>query len=535
MRPEDLTRTDAQVGVTAYLEDSNEGPNFETIPFRVEAEERPNLDSFVVIERAEVDDVLHYGRIGGGMERNPESDAVAQQAADAYNIDMGDVRPGDHDPKVTRVMVVELLGELVFNEEDEEEEDSVSTRQPQSLPQTGQNVYVIDGRELPELLNLPTSTDGPDGFEIGKIESGGQSAPFALSRKAIARHVAVLGRTGVGKTHTSHVLVEELVDAGVPVITFDVMDDAKPMAEALGGTTVTPGADLRIPYSLIGFEAFEEFVSYTDAQRDLAKTAYSEIHEQGLKQLREEGEIDIPYQEFYDEIEDYGDNVGSKATDRAIRSTKWGLRLSPLGTQMNDWGRLLVENAMINVDIGSLGQDERQLVIGAVGRMLQQLRRRDEVPPFVLVVDEAHKYVPSSAQKTTAGRVMRDLVQTARHDEIGTVLITQSPSTLDDVALRTANTHIVLALDSDEMSDVRGLFGDLSKETLDRIPKLEKGNAMIASARDLMRHTVPVDIRQRRTPDGAETPDLVTRSQKWKESYREEVDTGVQEGLDSYD
>lgn len=529
MRLNDLTTDDAKIGVTAYLADTNEGPNFEQIPFRVEAEERPDLDSFVVIERTDEDGVLHYGRIGSGSERNPESDAATQQAADAYNIDVGEMRPGDHDPKVVRVMFVELLGELVFDG------DTFVARQPQSLPQTGQGVYIVEGSRLPDLLNLPTATDGPDGFEIGEITSGGRSAPFALSREAIARHIAILGRTGVGKTHSAHVLVEELVDAGVPVVMFDVMDDADPMAEALNGRTVTPGDDLSIPYSLIGFSAFEEFVSYTDAQRELAETAYEEIHQEALEQLREDGEIDVPYQDLYDEIEDYGNNIGSNATDRAVERTRWGLRLSPLGSQMDEWDRLLVENPVLNIDIGALGENERQLVIGAVGRMLQQLRRRDEVPPFVLVVDEAHKYVPSSAGSSPAGRVMRDFVQTARHDAIGTVLITQSPSTLDDVALRTANTHIVLALDSEEMSAVRGLFGDVSRDTLDRIPKLEKGRAMVASARDLMRHTIPVNIRDRRTPEGAETPDLVDLAANWKNDYRERTDEGVQDRLESFD
>lgn len=529
MNQNNLVTPEAQIGVTSYLADVNEGPSFDQIPFRVEAEERPDLDSFVVVERAGEDDVLHYGRIGAGLEQNPESDAATQQAADAYNIDVGNVRPGDHDPKVVRVMFIELLGELVFDGSE------MTTRQPQSLPQTGQGVYVIEGSNLPELLNLPTATEGPSGFQIGEIHSGGQSAPFALSRETIARHIAILGRTGVGKTHTAHVLIEELVEAGVPVVSFDVMNDAEPMAEALGGQTVQPGQDLSIPYSLIGFEAFEEFVSYTDAQRELAQTAYEEVHAEALEQLRDEGEVDIPYKNLYDEIEDYGSNVGSNATDRAIQRTRWGLRLSPLGSQMDDWGRLLIENPLLNIDIGALGESERQLVIGAVGRMLQQLRRRDEVPPFVLVVDEAHKYVPSAAERSPAGRVMRDFVQTARHDAIGTVLITQSPSTLDDVALRTANTHIVLALDSDEMTAVRGLFGDVSKDTLDRIPKLEKGRAMIASARDLMRHTVPVDVRDRRTPEGAETPDLVSLASEWKDEYREQADAGVQDQLGAFD
>jgi len=530
MRAESLTAPSAKVGVTAYLEDSNEGPNFETIPFRVEAEERPDLDSFVVVERADAGDVLHYGRIASGMERNPESDAVTQQAADAYNVDTGDVRPGDHDPKVTRIMGVELLGELVFDG------DEVTARQPRSLPQTGQGVYVVDGRVLPELLNLPSAEEDHGGFEIGTVRSGGQTAPFALSREAVARHIAILGRTGVGKTHTSHVTVEELVEAGVPVVSFDMMDDAKPMAEELGGQTIRPGDDLTIPYSLIGFEAFEEFLSLTDSQRELVQTAYAEIHQEALEQLRQKGEVDIPYQRLLDEIENYGDNIGSKATDRAKNRAKWGLRLSPLGTQMNDWAELLVVNPVLNIDIGHLGQEERKLVIGAVGRMLQQLRRRSEVPPFVLVVDEAHKYVPSGSGDTAASRVMRDLVQTARHDGIGTILITQSPSSLDDVALRTANTHIVLALDREELSSVRGLFGDLSPESIDRIPKLEKGRAMVASARDLMRHTVPVDIRDRRTPEGAPTPDLVDDAAEWIDDYLERTDSGMQGSLgDSFE
>lgn len=523
MRPSELTEEDYQIGVTAYQEPSDEGPTFQSVPFRVEAEERPSLDSFAVVERADTNGVLHYGRIASGMERNPESDAATQQAADAYNIDRGDVRPGDHDPKVVRVMTLEVLGELDFND------GQVTARQPQSLPQTGQNVYVVAGDRLPELLDLP-STD--DGFEIGELRSGGRTTQFALSREAIARHIVILGRTGVGKTHTAHVTIEELVSAGVPVVSFDIVDDAGPMAESLGGKTVSPGDSLNIPYSLIGFEAFEEFLNLTPDQRELVETAYNEIHQQALEQLREEGEVDIPYQELLDEIEDYGSNIGSNATGRAKNRAKWGLRLSPLGTKINEWDRLLLENPMLNIDIGNLGQEERKLVIGAVGRMLQQLRRRDEVPPFVLVIDEAHKYVPSGSSSSTAANVMRDLIQTARHDSIGVVLITQSPTSLDDVALRTANTHIVLALSRNELSDVKGLFGDLAPETIERIPKLEKGRAMVASARDLMRHTVPVDIRDRRTPEGAPTPDLVRDAAEWKTDYLADADTGVQGSLD---
>jgi len=325
----------------------------------------------------------------------------------------------------------------------------------------------------------------------------------------------------VGKTHTSHVLVEELVEQGVPVVSFDVLDDAANMAEALGGSTVQPDSDLQIPYSLLGFSEFEGFLSnLTDAQKELVQMVYADIHEDALDQLREEGTVDIGFDRLLDEIETYGNRISSKATDKAKSRTRWALINSGLlDSGMDDWAELMSDNPMLNIDIGHLGQRDRTLIIGATARMLQQLRRRGEVPPFVLVIDEAHKYIPSGRSSTPSSRVVRDLVQTARHIGIGTVLITQSPSSLDQITLRTCNTHVVLSLDSEELSSVKGLFGDLSKPAIDRIPKLEKGKAMVASARDLIQHTVPVHVRERTTPEGAPTPDLVNDAREWFEQY----------------
>lgn len=501
-----------EIGATVYDEETGDGPSFDIVPARVFPERHPSLDDFVIIERSDRDDLLHVARIGGGREINPEADPRRQQEEQAYGIDTGDVRRGDHAPRVTRVVDLEPVGEVVATD------DGMEMRQPTKLPQTGQSVYTLSATHLPELLGLPGPED-PDGFYIGAVSSGGDSVPFELTREAVSRHVAILGRTGVGKTHTAHVLVEELVDQGVPVVSFDVEDDAGPMADALGGQTVRPDEDLGIPYSLIGYTGFEEFLSdLTDTQKELVATGYSTIHEQAVRQLEEDGEVDVSYGELLSEVEDYGENIGSRATNSAVQRTSWALRhTSLLGEEMVDWAELMTENPMLNVDIGHLGQRDRTLVIGAIARMLQQLRDQEAIPPFVLVIDEAHKYIPSGHQTTPSSRIVRDLVQTGRHIGMGTVLATQSPSSLDQVTLRTCNTHVVLALDAEELSSIRGLFGDLSRQTMDRIPKLEKGRAMVASARDLLRHTVPVDIRDRRTPEGAPTPDLVADARAWFE------------------
>jgi len=527
MKPHELKGD--KIGVTAFIEDVGEGPSFEGIPFRVEAGEKPPLDGFAVVERDDGDS-LHYGRIASGHEENPETDPRRQQQNEAYSIgDTDDLRAGDLSPQVTRIMVLDPLGEVVSDDD-----GSAKLRQPTDLPQTGQDVYEVSASKIHSLLGLP-GPDEDEGFHIGHIESGGETAPFKLSREVPARHIAILGRTGVGKTHTAHVTIEELVEQGVPVVSFDVLDDAINMAEDLGGTTLQPDSDLQIPYSLLGFSEFEGFLSnLTDTQKELVQTVYAEIHEDALDQLREEGTVDIGFDRLLDDIETYGNRINSRATDAAVNRTRWALINSGLlNSGMDDWAELMAENPMLNIDIGHLGQRDRTLIIGATARMLQQLRRRGEVPPFVLVIDEAHKHIPSGRSETPSSRVVRDLVQTARHIGIGTVLITQSPSSLDQVTLRTCNTHVVLSLDSEELSSVKGLFGDLSRSSIDRIPKLKKGRAMIASARDLIQHTVPVDIRDRETREGAPTPDLVDDAREWFEQY-DPGDEGLQGGLDEF-
>jgi DNA helicase HerA-like ATPase len=498
-----------ELGTTGYIEDSKIGPSFEEIPFKVDAGKRPPLDGFVVVEIQE-GDVLHYGRIHQGQEHNPRADIHRQQQDSAYGYEDEDYRVGDMSPEVSRVMHVEVLGEI------EEDDDDLEVSRPSTMPQTGQTVYRVDPEHIHKLLGTP-SPGSDEGFEIGEFRAGNDSATFRLPEEIPIRHVAVLGRTGTGKTHTAHVLIEELVEKGVPVITFDILEDAKKMAESLGGRTVKPASDITIPYSLIGFSEFEGFLSsLTSDQKELVQVAYQEVHEEALKQLDREGEINVDFDDLLDGIQEYGDNIDSRATENARQRAKYAVKYNHLlGKNMDDWDQLLRENPMLNVDIGELGIHERSLVIGSLARILQRLRDRGEIPPFVLVIDEAHKYIPSGSSDKSSARVVRDLVQTARHIGIGTILISQSPSALDDTTLRTCNTHAVMALDSEEMSSVKGLFGDLADSTIRRIPKLEKGKAMIASARDMMEHTASVEIRDRRTPEGAPTPNLVDVAENW--------------------
>lgn len=515
------------IGITAS--DDDESPDFDEVPVWVDPDSDPALDSFVVIKRTS--SILQYGRLSGGYEHSDRADPRRQQRDKSFNFDSRQIRESNLAPDVVRVMRVDLLGEVEFRDGD------FAVRRPTKLPRVGQEVYELGASELPTLLDLPGEDE--QGLHIGTVESGGEVIEFELDPQFLSRHVAILGRTGVGKTHTGHVLIEEVINydeiteareddeqsvddvRGVPVVTFDIENDAGPMTEDVGGVTLDPTDDsMDIPFQLIGWNEFDRFLGDmpTDKQKEVIASGYAQVRQEALENLETEGHLGVGTQEFVGAIKsaatrrDY--SHGDSAAGRAMAAIN---QSSVLNEDMNDWPALMADNPIVNIDVSALGDSERGAVISATARMLQILRERTEIPQFVLAIDEAHEFVPSGRGGESTD-VVRDLVKTARHIGVGIILMTQSPSELDSRTLRTCNTYITLALAQPEVREIEGLLSDLSDRSLEQIPNMEQGRAFVGTARDIMTHTIPVEIRDRKTPEGAPTPNLVADSETWFEN-----------------
>lgn len=522
MKPNDLKGQ--LIGITASNED--ERPDFEEIPIWIDPESDPDLESFVVIERKE--NVLQYGRLSSGFEMSQRADPQRQQRDRSFQFDTREIRESNLSPDVVRVLRVELLGEVKFHE------NNFDVRRPTKLPQVGQEVYTMGAKELPDLLEIPG--DNQDGLEIGTFESGGETVPFKLDRQFVSRHLAILGRTGVGKTYAGHVIIEELINfqkikdakrsedtdlddvRGVPVVTFDIEDDVGPMTEQVDGKTLHPNGDnMDIPFHLIGWNEFDQFLGAmpTAKQKEVIASAYALIRQQALSELEESGSIDVGLDDFENAIRVAADQQDYSHDNAAVRRARSTIENSAvLSDDINHWPSLMADNPIVNIDVSELGDSERGAVISATARMLQLLREEETIPPFVLAIDEAHEFVPSGRSGESTA-VVRDLVKTARHIGIGVMLMTQSPSELDSRTLRTCNTYITLALAQPEVKEIEGLLSDLSERSIEQIPNMEQGRAFVGTARDIMTHTVPVNIRKRQSKDASETPNLFDDSQEW--------------------
>lgn len=504
------------IGMTSSSQFESEGglPTFDGIPFRVHAGQYPSLNTFVVVPDAK-DKTAHYGRIITGSEMNLRAHPGDLQRSEAYNMPRKDIRSSDQAPDVVRTMRIETLGELNLAK------GKIEVIEAKALPQTGQEVHLLPADVIPDLLNIPRVRD--DGFYLGYIESGASRVPFHLPHSAIARHIAILGKTGVGKSYAAGVLIEELVEKKIPIITFDVLGDTQATAEDVGGVNYVAGeGEIKIPYSIIGLQEFVSFIpSLTSDQREIVSSAYGDIFDEGLKSLDKGIIPTIGFEDLYNKIDEIGKAIGSKATSNArIRTVNALSRSGVLTDKISNWFLDISKSGFTNIYIGHMGQTQRNLLIGASARILQRLRRLNKIPPFVLILDEAHLFLPSG-EGTPSTWVLREMIRTARHDAIGIVLISQSPSSFDRQILMTCNTRLIFALDPDDLRVVSGQIGDLPQVALDRIPRMARGKAVLSSGMDIMRHPVTIQIRERLfTSHTAETPDMVKAVQQWQENNK---------------
>ncbi len=526
-------KDDAQIGETSSSEYPSEGgmPTFDRIPFRVIAGRRPNLNTFVIALRQGEEEVAHYGRIVAGSELNLRARPTSMQKDDAYGMRRPNLRPSEQSPDLVRVMEIELLGEVHLRD------GQLYVAEPRQLPHTGQPVYELPAEIIPHLLGLPIPEPGkfgqaeekktlhPQGLHLGEIESGGETVPFLLPIQAVARHIAVLGKTGVGKSYAVGVLMEEFHKKKIPILSFDVLGDNEQTAKELGGIHLHAGDELRIPYWIIGLEEFLPFIpGLTERHREIIGEAYAKIFGKAWEQL-DEGKIpDLRWERLYDEMQTVGPKITDKGTtNRALDRVQSAAARNPLLTDGKvKWPQLLIDKPFVNIYVGHLGQSMRNLVVGAVARILQRLRRRNHIPPFVLVIDEAHLFLPGGGDVPPSTRVLREMIRTARHDSVGVVLLSQSPASMDRQILLTCNTRVLFALDPEDLRVVAGQIGDLPEEVIRRIPRMPRGTAVITSGMDLMRHAVMVRIRKRQfTTHVAETPDLREAVEQWRERHRE--------------
>jgi len=381
------------------------------------------------------------------------------------------------------------------------------------VPKAGMEVYSPHTNRLQEILF------GNDGlYNIGKLFN--TDSEIIISQKTIRHHIAIVGSTGSGKSHTGMVFCEEFNKQNLPVIVFD------PHGEyySLGYNSDGKKSDINIveytPNSLhvegtktLTFRPSEmtanelNIILGTSAGERQIQAAVG-----GLLNLKERkiSKSITPKQElkeFIREIFRYSKDVKitSNSYDGAIS------RLQPFmksglfgeGIKLKD----VVKEGQITIfDVSGLSKLNENTMVGVLLRKLFNARINKEIPPFILIIEEVHRYTEDGQSSTKA--IVSSIVKEGRKFDIGTLLLSQRPSDIDNSIFTQCNTLISMRLlDNSDISRIKSRLGHL--DALNKqLPFFPIGRGILTGFGT--RFPVQIQIRERYT--GFKNNNVIKRS-----------------------
>jgi DNA helicase HerA-like ATPase len=390
--------TDVGLPIGTVVSDEST-PTFEVVRIKLKAGKDIRPNTLVRIPVSRSDKATLIGRVRSAYEHNPNEGPQDIHVRDSLNIKH--TYPAEEESTIIyRVVEADLVEEIVT------EGGEAKMRSPQTLPQSGAEVFVATGDEIVRTLGLLDKPE--DGLHIGSTISG-RITEVVLKKEAIQRHFFVGGTTGSGKSYFMGVLTEELRKHNLPVIFIDTQDEYATLVEKLGGKVIVPGKDFKLRVSSLSESELVDMVP-TDSSlhKDIISVAFDEL----FSELRAGSRTKFTLDDLVDRINVVGPRLTKQpgSVELAARRTK-SLERHELfgdGIAKENWPKTMFPCMAIKCK--HLTSKKLQIVATAVLRELQDLRLRGFLPPYAAVIDEAHLFVPEgegSPCKQISRRTMR--------------------------------------------------------------------------------------------------------------------------------
>jgi hypothetical protein len=393
-------------------------------------------------------------------------------------------------------------------------------------PSPGQKVQDASPEDLIGFLGL--NSDG--GIELGKLKHHELPVKLDLT-KLLRKHVAILGMSGSGKSFGTHVIIEELLDRSpelgrMGMVMIDVHGEYLGLAESPAYSdkvSVFKGNELKIGVPNLTPYQFMEFLP------EMSGMQARELH-RVLEELRAEmrvGGSPFGLEEVISRIE--RDDDINKHLRQAL--VGWLHDLQVLGifchTDSPNWEHVVEPGKGVVLDLSDLTSlRKKQMLVAYAARRLFNARKRNQVPPLVLCLEEAHQFCPSTESRKTAisRKIIETIAREGRKFYVSLILISQRPVRLSTTVLSQANTNVILRVTNPyDLEHIRQSSEAITKEVADMISSLPVGEALVVG--EAVSHPIFVKIRRRHSRESAHGAGLEEAAREFeKRANRERED-----------
>lgn len=353
-------------------------------------------------------------------------------------------------------------------------------------PSPGDKVYIANEATLSQVLGLD-----PKGITLGQVCYHEQLlASFNLTR-LFQKHVAILAMSGAGKSYTTSVIIEELLNRSkelgrLGVVIVDVhgeytsfAEENKDGADFSKQATVIRGSHFTANTTNLSIGQFAEILPQM-----------SPIQGRELSQLINEmrkGNAHTAYS-IHDIIAQIQsrENMNSKTQESLL---SWLYELENLHI-FEDY-----ENPDLNVSVmpghalildlsETTNLRKKQIMITYLARRLFNLRKQNQIPPFVFILEEAHQFCPDSAKQFAIARsIIETYAREGRKFGASLVVLSQRPVHLSTTVLSQCGTHIIGRMTNPyDLDHIKKSSEQITKETLDLISSLSTGESLVVGS-----------------------------------------------------
>jgi hypothetical protein len=374
----------------------------------------------------------------------------------------------------------------------------------------GSMVYSADDVLIKRVLNLKES-----GFYIGLLKNSDDLRIHMSPKKLITKHLAVLSKTGMGKSYFIGVMLEEFLENNMPAVVIDPHGEYSSLVESNKKRQ-------EIKY-------MERYgVEPKGYKKDLQIFSLEKNLSQGMKKLKLNGNLTpkeifemLPFRltssqlniiySIVRETEEQKRFTIEELKKEIIKSksrAKWNV-LTVLdyltGTKIFDPSKYvkpedLVKNGKLTIlNLKGIEPDVQQLLVYKITKDLFNSRKKKKIPAFLLVVEEAHNFCPERGfgGKAVSSDILRTIASEGRKFGMGLAVISQRAARVEKSVLSQCNTQVFLRVTNPNdiktiMESVEGATKGIESE----IKSLPVGTALVVGVID---QPLLVDIRIRRT------------------------------------
>ncbi|MFO7872777.1 MAG: ATP-binding protein [Candidatus Undinarchaeales archaeon] len=386
---------------------------------------------------------------------------------------------------------------------------------PSFPPSPGSKVRLASDDFLKQFLGIDN-----EGLYLGSIEHHDVDVKLNLTN-LLQKHFAILAMSGAGKSYLTSVVIEELLDRNkeqgrVGIVMIDVHGEYTNFAEPVKAGSdkkdysklckVLNGSNIKIGVpNLSGGQICRLIGGLSSVQTRDLKNKIRQIQKKFRKGGGTYNLIDI-----VKEVE-RSDKMKSSTKD-ALKNWIFSLNATGVFSDVDypSVKTIVKPGKMSIIDLSSIiSNKKKQIITSYIVNELFKMRRNGDIPPFLLIVEEAHQFVPEgvSSDYALARSIIETIAREGRKFHASLCLISQRPKRLSTTVLSQCNTHVIMRITNPyDLDHIKASSEGITSDTLDAISSLPVGEGLIVG--EAVNYPVFVKIRERNSQSSAKSKGL---------------------------